>query len=155
MKATICTQEWLLATLVTCPSALPLISCLTFFCLHSSMCTSASVDMRFYAAESTTAAPSPAAADDKTRLVRSVLLQDGAAEAQQTAPSPAAPSTSIVQGEGAPEPKPASPALAETVDSTPTSPPSPPPSSLPPTPQTSSKPSVPAPTKDSSERLLL
>ncbi|CAL5222500.1 g4874 [Coccomyxa viridis] len=59
---------------------------------------------------------SASAADDKTRLVRSQLLQDGASDVQPpSAPAPGAavPSSSIVQGQGAPEPKPASPAPAE------------------------------------------
>ncbi|CAK0787497.1 hypothetical protein CVIRNUC_010717 [Coccomyxa viridis] len=68
-------------------------------------------------AESTTAPPSPAAADGKTRLVRSLLLQDGAAEVQPPAPAPVQPSSSPrVQGEGAPEPKPASPATSSGSD---------------------------------------
>lgn len=68
-------------------------------------------------AESTTAPPSPAAADGKTRLVRSLLLQDGAAEVQPPAPAPVQPSSSPrVQGEGAPEPKPASPATSPGSD---------------------------------------
>ena len=48
--------------------------------------------------------------------MRSQLLQDGASDVQPpSAPAPGAavPSSSIVQGQGAPEPKPASPAPAE------------------------------------------
>ena len=78
----------------------------------------------------TTAPPSPAAADGKTRLVRSLLLQDGAAEVQPPAPpGPLQPSSSPrVLGEGAPEPKPASPATSLGFDQQlPESMPSPPP----------------------------
>ena len=80
-------------------------------------------------AESTTEPPSPAAADGKTRLVRSLLLQDGAAEVQPPAPGPVQSSSSPrVQGEGAPEPKPASPATSPGFDQQlPESMPSPPP----------------------------
>ena len=104
-------------------------------------------------AESAASPLSAPAADDKTRLVRSQLLQDGASDVQPPsapAPSAAVPSSSIVQGQGAPEPKPAvpapadvpQPASAQSAESRPAQPPSaqPPASS-----------SAPAPLKESGE----
>lgn len=106
-------------------------------------------------AESAAAPLSAPAADDQTRLVRSQLLQDGASDVQPPstpAPSAEVPSSSTVQGQGAPEPKAASssspevsePASAQGTESQPAQPPST---------QPSTSPSAPAPLIESSKEL--
>ena len=126
-----------------CPAGVPIMPLLKV-AKHSCCCY----------AESATSPLSAPAADDKTRLVRSQLLQDGASDVQPPsvpAPSAAMPSSSIVQGEGAPEPKSAVPAPVSepaSVQSTESRP------AQPPSAQPSASSSAPAPQKESGEDLL-
>ena len=77
---------------------------------------------RYCHADSAITSLSASAADDKTRLVRSELLQEGASDVQPPSTSGSEASvlsSNIVQGQGAPEPKAAAPAPAEASDPAP------------------------------------